>query len=75
MGLGHVRRKVALYETYRGKSFRMILNDAVDRLTAPIENRYSKGEIADWFEKAGFWNVQFSDSASYWKACGQLCSG
>lgn len=36
MGLKDVGLKIPLYQGYRGKSFRLILNDAVDRFTAPI---------------------------------------
>ena len=73
LGLKDVGRKIPLYQTYMGKSFRLIYNDAVDRLTAPIENRYSKREVIDWFLKVGFCNIRISDSAPFWKACGQLC--
>ncbi len=72
MGLRDVGRKIPLYQTYSGKSFRLIYNDAVDRVTAPIENRYSKAEIAGLFSKAGFRGVKFSRTSPYWKACGQL---
>ena len=71
LGLHDVERRVPLYQTYRGKSFRLVLNDAVDRLTAPLENRYSKEEIDQWFSEAGFSRVRFSDSGPYWKAIGQ----
>jgi hypothetical protein len=73
MGLQEADRKIPLYQTYKRKSFRLIYNDSVDRLTAPIENRYSKAEIVDWFSRAGFCKVEFSESSPYWKACGQLC--
>ena len=72
MGLRDVDQRVPLYQTYSGKSFRLILNDAVDRLTAPVENRYSRDEIGRWFSEAGFRNVKYSDSAPYWKTIGQV---
>ena len=31
--------------------FRVLLNDTFDRFSAPIENRYYKEEIIDWFQK------------------------
>jgi len=73
MGLTNVDHKIPLYQTYKGKSLHLILNDAVDRLTAPIEKRYSREEIARWFSGAGFCNVRFSNSPPYWKSYGKQC--
>ncbi len=75
LGLRDRAKNIPIYPFYSGRSFRLIFNDAVDRLTAPIENRYSRREIARWFSQTGFCRVEFSDSAPYWKTCGELCRG
>lgn len=38
---------------YRKYSFRVLYTDQFDRFSAPIENRYSRAEVAAWFERAG----------------------
>ena len=38
---------------YRKYSFRVLYTDQFDRFSAPIENRYSRAEVAGWFERAG----------------------
>jgi SAM-dependent methyltransferase len=37
---------------YRKYSFRVLYTDQFDRFSAPIENRYSRAEVAGWFERA-----------------------
>ena len=32
--------------------FRVCVNDQLDRFSAPIENRYTRQEVSDWFERA-----------------------
>jgi SAM-dependent methyltransferase len=72
IGLEKVSTKLPLYQFYKSKSFRLILNDAIDRFTAPVENRYSKNDIIKWFKDAGFSDWKFSESPPYWKTIGKL---
>jgi SAM-dependent methyltransferase len=38
---------------YRGKPLRSLWLDTFDRLSAPIEHRYVRSEITEWFSRAG----------------------
>jgi len=55
---------------YSDKSFYFMKNDALDRFGTRLENRFSKIEILDLFQRHGFDNVEFSSSEPYWCACG-----
>ena len=37
---------------YAAYSFRVCVNDQFDRFSAPIENRYTRQEVADWLNRA-----------------------
>ncbi len=39
--------------SYRGKPLRSLTLDTFDRLSAPVEHRYTWAELAPWFEGAG----------------------
>ena len=39
--------------TYRDKPFRSLVLDTFDRLSAPIEHRYTWPDLAPWFEESG----------------------
>jgi hypothetical protein len=50
--------------------FRVCVNDQLDRLSAPIENRYTRDEVTDWFHRAGLEDLKVS--ANYgWVATGR----
>jgi SAM-dependent methyltransferase len=50
----HVERLSALpMASYRDKPFRNVVADTFDRLSAPIEHRYTWPDLAPWFEEAG----------------------
>ena len=55
---------------YRKYSFRVLYTDQFDRLSAPIENRYSRAEVAGWFERAGLADV-FILGGQGWRASGR----
>ena len=38
---------------YASFPFRVCINDQLDRFSAPIENRYTRAEVKEWFERAG----------------------
>jgi len=37
---------------YANFPFRVCVNDQLDRFSAPIENRYTKEEVAEWLGRA-----------------------
>ena len=51
---------------YRNKSLRIIRNDALDRFGTPLEQRFTKVEIADMLNAAGMERVRFSENAPFW---------
>ncbi|OLE50696.1 MAG: hypothetical protein AUG51_26455 [Acidobacteria bacterium 13_1_20CM_3_53_8] len=55
---------------YRKYSFRVLYTDQFDRFSAPIENRYSRAEVAAWFERAGLKDVVILGGAG-WRASGR----
>lgn len=55
---------------YRKYSFRVLYTDQFDRFSAPIENRYSRADVARWFERAGFEDVVILGGAG-WRASGR----
>jgi SAM-dependent methyltransferase len=55
---------------YRKYSFRVLYTDQFDRFSAPIENRYSRAEVAGWFERAGMEDVMILGGAG-WRASGK----
>ena len=52
---------------YRKYSFRVLYTDQFDRFSAPIENRYSRAEVAGWFERAHLEEVVILGGAG-WRA-------
>jgi len=58
---------------YRKYSFRVLYTDQFDRLSAPIENRYGRAEVAAWFERAKMRDVVVLGGAG-WRASGRLVS-
>jgi len=55
---------------YRKYSFRVLYTDQFDRFSAPIENRYGRAEVAEWFERAGLADVVILGGAG-WRASGR----
>ena len=51
---------------YRNKSLRIIRDDALDRFGTPLEQRFTKVEIADMLNAAGMERVRFSENAPFW---------
>jgi SAM-dependent methyltransferase len=49
-----IRRLSALpMGTYRDKPFRSLVLDTFDRLSAPVEHRFTWAELAPWFDESG----------------------
>ena len=58
---------------YRRYSFRVLYTDQFDRFSAPIENRYSRADVAGWFERAGLREVVILGGQG-WRASGKLAA-
>ena len=54
---------------YANFPFRVCVNDQLDRFSAPIENRYTRKEVADWLSRAKLEKPQVN-SAYGWVATG-----
>lgn len=50
-GLGRVAEQLPMKQ-YAKYPFRVCVNDQLDRLSAPIENRYTKQEVEAWLQRA-----------------------
>jgi SAM-dependent methyltransferase/uncharacterized protein YbaR (Trm112 family) len=50
-GLKSLAEKIPMKQ-YANFPFRVCINDQLDRFSAPIENRYTKEEVAAWLERA-----------------------
>jgi len=55
---------------YRNRSFYTMRTDSRDRFGTPLEQRFTRKEIAAMMEEAGLCDVRFSDHAPYWCAVG-----
>lgn len=51
-GLELLAEKIPMKQ-YVALPFKVCVNDQLDRLSAPIENRYTRAEVADWLKRAG----------------------
>lgn len=55
---------------YRNHSFYTMRTDSRDRFGTPLEQRFTRKEIATMMEAAGLDDLRFSDHAPYWCAVG-----
>lgn len=55
---------------YSDYPFQVILNDTFDRFSAPIENRYSVGQVKAWYNNASLKNITIL-GGSGWRAFGE----
>lgn len=53
---------------YSDKSFYVMRNDALDRFGTRLEQRFTRNEIQEMLEAAGFEKVCFSDKEPFWVA-------
>lgn len=56
--------------SYRDASIYTMRTDSRDRFGTPLEQRFSRDEIAKMMHAAGLENVRFSEDAPYWCAVG-----
>jgi glycosyltransferase involved in cell wall biosynthesis len=47
---------------YASFPFRVCVNDQLDRFSAPIENRYTRAEVKEWFMRAGLGEPRIGSS-------------
>jgi len=59
-----------ILSSYRNTSFYTMRTDARDRFGTPLEQRFTRNEIAAMMEEAGLENIHFSDSFPFWCAVG-----
>jgi hypothetical protein len=50
-GLKALAEKIPMKQ-YASFPFRVCINDQLDRFSAPIENRYTRQQVADWLDRA-----------------------
>jgi len=55
---------------YASFPFRVCVNDQLDRFSAPIENRYTRGDIEEWFKRADLQTLQIGANFG-WIATGR----
>ena len=55
---------------YRDKPLYFLRTDALDRFGTKLEKRFTKLEISEMMEEAGFIDVSFSNEAPYWVVTG-----
>lgn len=55
---------------YRDKSLYIMRTNAFDRFATPLEQRFSRAQIAEMMRKAGLENICFSENAPFWCAFG-----
>lgn len=55
---------------YHDRSFYTMRTDALDRLGTRLEQRFTRIQIAEMLERAGFENVRFSEGPPFWCAVG-----
>lgn len=73
-GLGErAGRDVAHFplSAYRYRSFYSMRTDALDRFGTRLEQRFSRGEIAEMMTAAGLTDIRFSETEPFWVACGR----
>lgn len=55
---------------YRNHSFYTMRTDSRDRFGTPLEQRFTRKQIAEMLEAAGLTEIRFSDRVPYWCAVG-----
>lgn len=56
---------------YRDRSFYTMRTDSRDRFGTPLEQRFTRAEIAAMMEGAGLTDISFSEAEPYWVATGR----
>ncbi len=67
---GDFYKKVPL-SYYVGKSLNVIRNDSLDRFGTPLEQRFTKEQIAEMMKNCGFEDLVFSEKMPCWHVIGK----
>jgi SAM-dependent methyltransferase/uncharacterized protein YbaR (Trm112 family) len=73
IGLKSLAEKLPMKQ-YANFPFRVCINDQLDRFSAPIENRYTKQQVADWLNRAKLESPKVS-AAYGWVGTGRKVVG
>jgi SAM-dependent methyltransferase len=65
-----IRERLPL-QFYENQSFYIIRNDALDRFGTPLEQRFSRQQIAEMMQVAGLSDIRFSENAPFWHVVGK----
>ena len=57
-------------EAYRHRSFYVMRTDAYDRFCTRLEQRFTRKQIEQMLEAAGFERIRFSEDVPFWCAVG-----
>ena len=68
-GLGLNARNIPLYD-YRQHSFYTLRTDARDRFGTPLEQRFTREQLAGMLSRAGLEDVRFSEGPPFWCVVG-----
>jgi ubiquinone/menaquinone biosynthesis C-methylase UbiE/uncharacterized protein YbaR (Trm112 family) len=68
-GLSSLAEKLPMKQ-YASFPFRVCVNDQLDRFSAPIENRYTREDVAGWLKRAGLEDIKVN-AAYGWVATGR----
>lgn len=60
---------------YRDRSIYVMRTDALDRFGTRLERRFTRVQLAEMLERAGFVNVRFSEGPPFWCAVGKKRAG
>jgi hypothetical protein len=58
-------------EAYRSRAFYVMRTDAYDRFCTRLEKRFTRAQITQMLQDAGFDDIRFSDQVPYWCAVGR----
>ncbi len=70
LGLTKIAKRIPL-SIYTNQTFNIIRNDSLDRFGTPLEQRFSREQIAKMMSECGLTDIVFSDNAPYWHAVGK----
>jgi ubiquinone/menaquinone biosynthesis C-methylase UbiE/uncharacterized protein YbaR (Trm112 family) len=59
VGLKQIAERIPMKQ-YAKYPFKVCVNDQLDRLSAPIENRYTRAEVEGWLQRAGLEEITVS---------------
>lgn len=68
-GLSRIAERLPMKQ-YAQYPFRVCVNDQFDRFSAPIEYRYTRREVTEWFERAGLEKISVAPNFG-WVATGR----